>query len=130
MSNSLWPYGLCGLPGFSCPWHFPGKEAWVQGSTGAGCHFLLQGIFPTQRLNLCLLHLLHWQVDSLHSNHLRNLLQKQQIIIIFGSVPLIQSITALYLTPVLCHWCFLKNGFFHCGFILLLGSLLPSLIFH
>ena len=59
MSNSLWPYGLCGLPGFSCPWHFPGK------STGAGCHFLLQGIFPTQRLNLCLLHLLHWQVDSL-----------------------------------------------------------------
>ena len=25
-----------------------------------GCHFLLQGIFPTQRLNLCLWHLLHW----------------------------------------------------------------------
>ena len=30
-----------------------------------GCHFLLQGIFPTQRLNLGLLRLLHWQVDSL-----------------------------------------------------------------
>ena len=30
-----------------------------------GCHFLLQGIFPTQGLNLCFLHLLHWQVDSL-----------------------------------------------------------------
>ena len=29
------------------------------------CHFLLQEIFPTQGLNLCLLHLLHWQVDSL-----------------------------------------------------------------
>ena len=27
--------------------------------------FLLQGIFPTQGLNLCLLSLLHWQVDSL-----------------------------------------------------------------
>ena len=27
-----------------------------------GCHFLLQRIFPTQRLNLCLL---HWQTDSL-----------------------------------------------------------------
>ena len=27
--------------------------------------FLLQGIFPTQGLNLCLLRLLHWQVDSL-----------------------------------------------------------------
>ena len=28
------------------PWDFAGK------STGAGCHFLLQGIFPTQELNL------------------------------------------------------------------------------
>ena len=28
-----------------CPWNFPGK------STGAGCHFLLQGIFLTQGLN-------------------------------------------------------------------------------
>ena len=27
---------------------FPGKN------TGVGCHFLLQGIFPTQGLNLCL----------------------------------------------------------------------------
>ena len=32
------------------PWDFPGK------STGVGCHFLLQGIFPTQGLNLGLLH--------------------------------------------------------------------------
>ena len=30
-----------------------------------GCHFLLQGIFPTQGSNPCLLHLLHWQEDSL-----------------------------------------------------------------
>ena len=30
-----------------------------------GCHFLLQGVFPTQGLNPCLLHLLHWQADSL-----------------------------------------------------------------
>ena len=30
---------------FLCPWNFPGK------STGAGCHFLLQGIFPTQGSN-------------------------------------------------------------------------------
>ena len=28
-------------------------------------HSLLQGIFPTQGSNLCLLHLLHWQADSL-----------------------------------------------------------------
>ena len=32
------------------PWDFPGKN------TGVGCHFLLQGIFPTQRLNLGLPH--------------------------------------------------------------------------
>ena len=38
------------------PWNFPGKN------TGADCHFLLQGIFPTQVSNL---HLLHWRVDSL-----------------------------------------------------------------
>ena len=31
-------------------WDFPGK------STGAGCHFLLQGILPTQGLNSDLLH--------------------------------------------------------------------------
>ena len=33
-----------------CPWDFPGKN------TGVGCHALLQGIFPTQGSNLCLLH--------------------------------------------------------------------------
>ena len=36
-----------------CPWNFSGKN------TGAGCHFFLQGIFPTQGLTpdlLCLLH--------------------------------------------------------------------------
>ena len=30
-----------------------------------GCHFFLQGIFASQGLNLPLLHLLHWQADSL-----------------------------------------------------------------
>ena len=45
-------------------WDFPGN------STAVGCHFLLQGIFPTQGLNPCFLHLLHWQVDSLSPCHL------------------------------------------------------------
>ena len=31
-----------------------------------GCHFLLQGIFPTQGWNSCLL---HWQADSLSLSH-------------------------------------------------------------
>ena len=44
-----------------CPWDFPGKN------TEVGCNFLLQGIFPTQGLNLCLL---HWQMDSLPLSHL------------------------------------------------------------
>ena len=33
-------------------------------------YFLLQRIFLTQRSNLCLLHLLHWQADSLPLSHL------------------------------------------------------------
>ena len=33
-----------------CPWDISGKN------TGVGCHFLLQGIFPTQGLNLGLLY--------------------------------------------------------------------------
>ena len=44
---------------FFCLWNFPGKD------TGMGCHCLLQGIFLTQGSNPHLLHLLHWQVDSL-----------------------------------------------------------------
>ena len=44
----------------------PGKN------TGVGCHFLLQGIFPTQGLNLRLLWLLRWQADSLPPSHLRS----------------------------------------------------------
>ena len=42
-----------------CPRDSPGKN------TGAGCHALLQGIFPTQGLNPRLLCLLHWQACSL-----------------------------------------------------------------
>ena len=34
-------------------------------NTGVGGHALLQGIFPTQGSNPCLLHLLHWQAGSL-----------------------------------------------------------------
>ena len=33
------------------------------------CHSLFQGIFLTQGSNLCLLHLLHWQADSLPLTH-------------------------------------------------------------
>ena len=39
-SHGLWPTGLL------CPWNSPGKN------TGVGCHFLLQGTFPTHGSNL------------------------------------------------------------------------------
>ena len=45
----------CSLARLLCPWDFPSKN------TGGGCHFLLQGILPTQGQNLGLL---CWQVES------------------------------------------------------------------
>ena len=53
LSHSVMPYSL--RPHGACtkllrPWDFQGK------STRVGCHFLLQGIFPTQGLNPGLSH--------------------------------------------------------------------------
>ena len=57
VSDSWWPHGLepTRLP---CSWNFPGKN------TGVGCHFLLQGFFPTQGSKPHLLNLLPWPADS------------------------------------------------------------------
>ena len=52
VSNSLQPHGVLSVR-LLCPWNSPGKN------TGAGCHFLLQGIFPIQGSNPLLLRLLH-----------------------------------------------------------------------
>ena len=52
MSDSFvtpWPVAHQAIPSMGS-WDFPGKN------TGVGCHFLLQGSFPTQGLNSCLLH--------------------------------------------------------------------------
>ena len=46
-----------------CLWDFPGKN------TGVDCHFFPQGIVLTQGSILCLLHVLHWQEDSLTLSH-------------------------------------------------------------
>ena len=64
--NSLWPHRLEPAR-LLYPWDFQGKTIRV------GFHFLLQGIFPIQGLNLHLLNLLHWQVDSLSLFHLGSL---------------------------------------------------------
>ena len=42
-----------------CPWDPP------HGNTEVGCPIRLQGIFPTQEMNLCSFCLLHWPADSL-----------------------------------------------------------------
>jgi len=62
MSNSLvTPWTVARQDPLSMgPWDLPSKN------TGVGCHFLLKGIFPTQGLNL---HLLHWQADFLPLSH-------------------------------------------------------------
>ena len=62
MPNSVIPWIID--PRLFGPWDFPGKN------TRPGCHFLIQEIFPTQRLKPNLLCLLYWQVDSLALCHL------------------------------------------------------------
>ena len=74
-----------------CPWivapqaplsmRFPGKN------TGVGCHFLLQGVFPTQRSNP---RLLYWQVCSLPVSYL-------------GSPHREYSLSKSYVAPMLGH---------------------------
>ena len=48
---TLQPHGLLPIR-LLCPWDFQGKN------TGVGCHFLFQGMFPTQEPTS---HLLQWQ---------------------------------------------------------------------
>ena len=56
-------------PTLSPPWtvvyQAPLSMGFSSKNTGVGCHFLLQGILPTQGLNPCLLCLMRWQADSL-----------------------------------------------------------------
>ena len=66
VSASLRPYGLWPTR-LLCPRNFPGKN------TGVGCHFLLQGTFPSWGSNPSLLWLLHWPTDSLSLSHLGSL---------------------------------------------------------
>ena len=59
---------LCGPKNGSllCPWNFPGKN------TRVGYHFLLQGIFSTERLNPHFLCLLQYQLRLFNSFLLNN----------------------------------------------------------
>ena len=60
---------------FAIPWTVAGQGPLSMGLprhkiTQVGCHFLLQGILPSQGLNWHLLCLLHWQADSFALYHL------------------------------------------------------------
>ena len=60
---------LCHPMDFSLP-DFSAHGIFQVRNTGVGSHFLLQGIFPTQGLNLSLLQFLQCQVGSLPLSHL------------------------------------------------------------
>ena len=60
-----------------CLWDFPGKH------TGVGCHFLFQGIFPSQELKLSLL---HWQADSFPLSHQKSPKSRDRDYIIIESL--------------------------------------------
>ena len=69
------PVSITGTQSLSCiqlfatPWTVTGQAPlsleFSRQYFGAGCHFLLQGIFLTQGSVLHVLCLLHWQTDSL-----------------------------------------------------------------
>ena len=63
VSESLWPYGLCSPPGSSVHGFLQARI--LERVAVSFC----RGIFPAQGLNLSLLHLLHWQEDSLSPRH-------------------------------------------------------------
>ena len=87
MSDSLQAHGLQPAT-LLCPWNSPGKN------TGMGCHFLLQGIFPTQGLNpglLCCRQIL------LPLSHQRSLYQYNCLTI----TPIKRGIKCLFITEAI-----------------------------
>ena len=110
--QGLWPVRLL------CPWDPPGKN------TGVGCHFLLQGIFLTQGVNLCLLLFRYWHADSLPLSHLGSpsddirclymlyycvLHQKKVNNICFLNVKLTKHCVSF------CEWWNVDGGYLPCG---------------
>ena len=78
----LWPHGLQPAR-LLYTWDFPGKD------TGVACHFLLQGIFPTQGSNPHLLHcssLLHYRWFLYQLSHQGKLANASFANIFFHSV--------------------------------------------
>ena len=86
----------CRPPGSSVHGIFHGKN------TGVGCHFLLQGSFPTQGSNpclSCLLHL-HWQTDSIPLRHLGSPTKLSPT----TTEPVLQSLGVATAEPACCNY--------------------------
>ena len=86
----------CSPPGFSVHGDFPGKN------TGVGCHFLLQGIFPTQGLNP---HLPHQQVDSSPLSHLGSPRESIPLLIYFCRHHILRSFILIHSNNLPFNWC-------------------------
>ena len=83
VSNTFRPHGLEPTR-LLCSWDFPGKNV------GVGCHALLQGVFPAQGSNLCLLSPLHCRQILYH--HLGSPLLRLQKAINLQNQELMESL--------------------------------------
>ena len=80
------------------------RQEWLP-RNGADCHFLLQGIFPTQGSKLCLLFFLLWQVGSLPLSHLGSpifLVNSYQSWIITGNLSSVSCLSFFHLRMGSC----------------------------
>ena len=90
MSDSVQPHGE--PTRFLCPWDFPGKN------TGVGCH-LLQGLFPTQGLNLHLLcHIYISLLFFVFPSHLGHQRARNSLCYTVGS----HQLSTLYIVVYIC----------------------------
>ena len=87
---------------FATPWTIgcqtPLSMGFSRQEYGVGCHFLLQGTFPSQGSNLCFL---HWQVVSLPPSHVGSPGWGRSISLNITEVsPISWSSTQLHVTPL------------------------------
>ena len=98
-----------------CPWDSPGKN------TEVGCHALLQGIFPTQGLNLHLLRLLYQQVGFLPLGPQGKLHNKRYQPFIWYDIPLILLFTFHFTCNIFitftCWWKIIISIWFYYFFL-------------
>ena len=95
-----------------CPWNSPCQN------TGAGCHFLLQGIFATQGLNPCLLHCrqIFFTIESSHKYLLIHKYQKTQwrnFVYIFYNILIYDLLIFFILRHVLHMFSYVKTFYIY-----------------